>query len=66
MEVPVIYELAPIGVNGALEAVAVHWYCTESCRNKEKTLLGDTKTGLDHNFPDGTICEICGKPLCID
>jgi hypothetical protein len=63
MEYPVIYEMEPIGVNGALEAVAIHWYCSESCRDKDDTLLGDTKIGMNGDYADGTVCERCVKPL---
>lgn len=65
----VIYEMEPIGVNGSLEAVAVHWYCSEGCRSAGRT---DFKVdmahviiaeGEDHDWTDGTRCEWCTSPL---
>jgi len=55
------YDLEPIGVNGALEAVNVHWFCSLVCASVE----GFTKNAIGEN-PDalpGTTCEHCGVEI---
>jgi hypothetical protein len=57
-----IYELDPIGVDGALEAVAIHWYCNEGCASRAK-IEGPTSTGENNDAEDGAVCETCGKEI---
>ena len=57
-----IYELDSIGVDGALEAVAIHWYCNEGCASRAK-IEGPTSTGENNDAEDGAVCETCGKEI---
>jgi hypothetical protein len=57
-----LYELEPIGVGGALEAVATHWFCSETCRSSF-TCDGPTANGTNNEWMDGTVCDSCGVPL---
>ena len=63
-----IYELEPIGENEKLEAVAVHWYCSNKCQCKgilsfpiQQPITVDPAETDD--FEDGAICEACNVPL---
>lgn len=60
-----IYELEPIGKDGALEANgSVHWYCDESCRSAGRLdFKGDIAEGQSDDWADGTRCEWCTTPL---
>jgi hypothetical protein len=59
-----IYELDSIGVNGALEAVAVYHFCSEDCRQAfRRTLWEPTSLGVSSDFIDGTVCDKCGAAL---
>jgi len=33
--VPTLYEMAPIGKDGALEAIHAHYYCSPECRDQD-------------------------------
>ena len=58
----VIYEMEAIGQGGNLEAVGVHWYCSEGCRVKAG--LSDLhEYGDNEDFIEHTQCEVCGKEL---
>lgn len=61
-DIPVIYEREPIGVNGALEAVAVRYFCSEACRAKNRHSENDLD-GTSSDFYPGTLCETCNKPI---
>lgn len=58
--VPVLYEMEPIGVGGALEASIVHWFCSEQCRRVFE-LDAPVESGENGDFARGTQCEECGK-----
>ncbi|CAN5951025.1 unnamed protein product [Sphagnum jensenii] len=57
-----IYELEPIGKDGALEAVAAHFYCTTECSCRDK-IDWPTSTSETFDYADGTVCETCGFEL---
>jgi hypothetical protein len=59
---PCIYELEPIGVDGQLEAVAVRFFCSSTCRAMWTKQVSDVE-GLDDSWIEGTVCDNCGKPL---
>ena len=61
-----IYETEPIGVDGGLEAVAVHHFCTRVCRDSYAGPLKAHQTvalGEDNETIEGEVCEFCGKPF---
>lgn len=56
-----IYELEPIGVDGKLEAVAEHAFCSVACASGRRAMWND---GLTYSDPkaaeptmDGLVCE---------
>lgn len=61
-----VYELAPIGVDYSMEAVASYPFCSEQCRNaymerwmdEMKLTRGTFETSID-----GLVCEYCSKPM---
>lgn len=67
----VIYELEPIGVNGALEATGVHFYCSEDHAIQDAIAKGYTcpteyskpEDGDEPAIETGTQCEFCGHPV---
>ena len=61
-----LYETEPIGLDGELEAVAVHFFCSDKCRAEQGEVPADQTVayGEDNDFIDGTVCETCGKILC--
>ena len=62
-----IFELEPIGVDGALEATYSHVFCSDKCREAFKLTDGQqSKFGEDVDFIDGCVCETCGVPLELD
>ncbi len=52
------YELEPIGVNGALEATNVRFFCSANCRSADQTTGLDIDT-LYSDAIDGTCCDNC-------
>lgn len=60
MKVPVIYEMAPIGVDGADEAISVMYFCSEACRANYSAQGQD---GESDDWIPGTVCTECCKPL---
>lgn len=56
------YEREPIGVDGALEAVSVFYYCSQECReaapHEDSDIDGESELTMD-----GLQCERCGKLL---
>lgn len=61
VQTPVSYELEPIGVNGSLEAVAVHWYCSTACRDAAHP--EGHNYGSSGDYEPGTQCEQCGEEV---
>lgn len=61
VQTPVSYDLEPIGVNGGLEAVTVHWYCSTSCRYAAQH--EERAYGSNGDYEPGTQCEQCGKEI---
>ena len=67
----VIYELEEIGnpeFSSNLEAVAVHWYCSQNCQtigveDFPVTQSLSVSSEQNNDFADGTICESCNRPL---
>lgn len=59
---PCIYEREPIGVDGALEATTVRWFCSSECRENAARMPRDVD-GFDGEWIAGTQCDKCGKPL---
>ena len=64
----VIYELEPIGKDGALEAVAVNYYCSAKCQEKGAARFPISQAIAVSTEPDserlpGTVCEVCNLPL---
>jgi hypothetical protein len=57
---PVIYDMDEIGVNGALEAVGIHYFCSVECRANHSASGQD---GESDEYLPGTQCEECGKEL---
>lgn len=60
---PCIYELEPIGVDGALEAVCAHYYCSDTCRNAEVETFPAIRCSEADLSIDGIVCEHCSKSL---
>ena len=60
--VHVVYEMEPIGVDGELEAVASHPYCSSACQMKH-SISEPFKLGEENSSFDGLVCEACGKPI---
>lgn len=60
-----IYELEPIGKDGALEANGtIHWYCDKPCSLAGRLdYKGDLAEGVDNDCVDGMRCEWCTSPL---
>jgi len=61
---PAIYEMEQIGHSLEFEAVAVHLYCSPTCRMQH--VLGDEENLKFSESPltlDGLVCESCGKGL---
>lgn len=58
----VVYEMEAIGVGGALEAVAVHPFCSEACQSKH-TIEGPVQLGENSSSFESLVCETCGKPM---
>ena len=58
------YQLEPIGVDGAFEAVRAIPFCSEECRKKDDSTghYADAIGSLD-DFVTGTVCEGCGKSV---
>ena len=68
MEFPVLYTMEPIGVDGALEAVDVIWFGSETCRNLYRVteMIPDDvelAEGMNGDCEDGTVCEYCCEPI---
>lgn len=55
---PVIYLLDEAG-----EAYAIHWYCSETCREQESNTYQPSVYGEDDNFDAETVCEVCLSKL---
>lgn len=65
-EVLGVFEMEPIGVGGAFEAVSSHPFCSESCRASyisENGNLAILKAGSHEVTVDGLVCEQCAGPL---
>lgn len=65
---PVIYNMEPIGVDGANEATGVLFYCSESCRCTAAIELrsesdGPVQYGRSEDYIDGAVCDACGLKL---
>lgn len=63
-----IYEMEPIGVDGAMEAVAEHIFCSETCASEALAKWGNDDIAYSAPRPteptmDGLLCENCCKPL---
>lgn len=57
-----LYEMDSIGAGGAMEAVAVKWFCSDKCRRIYETDV-PVEAGEDDEWIDGTVCDECGTPL---
>ena len=61
-----LFEMEPIGVNGALESVTAYGFCSKDCRDafwtehKDHTL---SPAEEPNSFEDGHVCDRCGKEL---
>ena len=61
-----IFELEPIGLDGALEANGVvYHFCSEECRAKfdGSGLSGVLQSGDSPDAIEGTVCDQCGIDL---
>ena len=59
-----LYDMEPIGVDGALEATGVIYFCSPECRLAfAKQCQSPPATGEDSEFLPGHRCEECGKEL---
>ena len=63
MNTPVLFEMDPIGRNGAMEANGrIYYFCSDSCR-AAFPLNYDVSSGTDDDWIDGTVCDQCGAKL---
>ena len=65
---PVIYEMEPIGVDGAGEATGVLFYCSDACRitasvNRREESDEPVQFGYSSDFITGQVFEECGGAL---
>ena len=60
-----LFEMEPIGDNGALEAVTSHPFCSESCRNAYADVYSDVeilRAGTHEVTVDEPLyCEYCNQ-----
>jgi hypothetical protein len=74
MTFPTLYEMEPIGVDSALEAVAALHFCSEDCRAayqagagywryRDRWVAPIYNEGDEDLSVDGELCECCNKPL---
>jgi len=68
MSAAALYELEPIGVDGAMEANGlVYRFCNEECRTRFTAVVAEAspplREGTDDDYEDGTVCDECGKEL---
>lgn len=66
MSIPTIFEMEPIGVDGALESVAAYGFCCESCRFKfkiEHPQMRVSEAEEPNSFESGHVCDYCGGEL---
>ncbi len=62
--VPVLYVMEPIGVDGAMEAVDVLWFCSVECRGVIEANTAHVVTaGESNEYIGGTMCDKCGIDL---
>lgn len=64
-QTPVIYNLEPIGVNGAFEAVERVPFCSTACRSDYyKNIVGNhVAYGSDAEGLEGEVCTQCAKQI---
>jgi hypothetical protein len=59
-----IFEMDAIGKDGALEAISVHYFCSDACQQKAAPLMfGPIELGHDDPNIDGLMCEQCNRLL---
>jgi hypothetical protein len=62
---PVIYEMEPIGVDGADEATGVRFYCSDACRitasvKRREESDEPIQFGYSADLITGQVCDECG------
>ena len=67
-EVPVIYTLEPIGLNGAEEATGTLFFCSGKCREAAITERrvdsdGPIALGVSAEYETGTVCDECAQAV---
>lgn len=64
-DVLAIFEMAPTGVDDALEATGiVNHFCSEDCRATfASTLAMPITLSTSSDFIEGTVCDQCGKEI---
>lgn len=63
-QVPVLYLMEPIGVDGGQEAVETLFFCSEECRYViQQNTAHTVDSGMNGEYVTGTVCDECGKPL---
>lgn len=66
MKVYTLFEMEPIGVGGALEAVYAVAFCSEACCDayaRRHPTAGSKAFGPDTSFADGHVCDECDGPI---
>jgi hypothetical protein len=64
--VPALYEMEPIGVNGAMEANGrVYHFCCGAHREQYREMFPNVcmSEGMSGEYLDGTVCDQCGLIL---
>lgn len=65
-----LYEQEPIGLDGALEATNVFYFCCDACRqqfiNNRNPSDKPLESGVSSDFESGTVCDQCDRPAETD